>query len=64
MGLLSGLTKIALSPVVGVAQVIADVTSDDDDGLTRGAAIASLGTIPMAKGTIKGVVNGVTDILK
>lgn len=61
MNILKGITKAALSPLNGVAEVVRDVsgnTSDEEQALS----ILTLGASSLVKGTAKGFLGGIADI--
>lgn len=59
MGLFSGLAKVILSPINGVAQIARDLQDDDDAGL----AIGTLGISSFIKGTARGIEQGADEIM-
>lgn len=61
MAILKGLTKIVLSPINGVAEVIKDVKGDNGES-QQGLSILTIGVSSVVKGTGKAIVNGVDDI--
>lgn len=61
MGFLKGITKIACSPIKGVAEIYDDLAGENDDE-AQGLSILTCGISSIAKGTIKGVKSGVDEI--
>jgi hypothetical protein len=63
MGLFSGLTKIALSPLNGVAEIARDL-SGKNDSAEAGLAILTLGASSVVKGVAKAAVEGADEIFQ
>lgn len=61
MNILKGLTKIALSPIRGVTEIIDDISGENSES-EQGISIITLGISSVVKGTAKGIKDGVEDI--
>lgn len=61
MKIIRGLTKIALSPLNGVKEVITDSVGDNGEE-KQGLSVLSVGTLPMLRGTVKGIIDGFDDL--
>ena len=59
--IISGLAKIALSPIRGVAQLASTIAGNESEN-DESAAILSMGIAPIIKGTFKGITDGANDI--
>ena len=59
--ILSGVTKVAISPLRGVSEAIDDISGSNSDE-EQVIAISSLGLSSLVKGTAKGVKSGCDDI--
>lgn len=59
--IISGIAKIALSPIRGVAQLASTIAGNESEN-DESAAILSIGIAPILKGTLKGIVEGTNDI--
>jgi hypothetical protein len=62
MKLLTGLLKIGLSPLKGIAEVVDDLSGNNSDA-EQGLSVLTLGTSSVIKGTVKSIKRGVDDIL-
>lgn len=61
MGILRGLTKVALSPLRGIKEIGEDL-SGNNDSPAGGLSAATFGASSIVKGTFKGIVEGVDEI--
>ena len=61
MGILKGVTKIALSPIRGIAEIAMDLNGNNGED-KQGLSILTIGVSSVVKGTAKGIVDGVSDI--
>jgi hypothetical protein len=61
--IIKGITKIALSPLSGVKEVIDDISGDNSE-TEQGLSILTTGISSVAKGTAKGIIDGVEDIFE
>ena len=59
--IISGITKVALSPIRGVSELIDDAQQNNSEAET-GLAIMTLGISSLVKGTAKGIKDGADDI--
>lgn len=59
--IISGITKVALSPIRGVSELIDDIQQNNSEGETA-IAIATLGISSLVKGTAKGIRDGAEEI--
>lgn len=61
MKIIQGITKIALSPLLGVKEVVDDLSKKNGEE-QQGLSILTAGTSSVAKGTLKGIIDGIDDI--
>lgn len=61
MSLFGGLSKIALSPLKGVSEIIDDVSGKNSEG-EQALGIGTIGTSSALKGTAKGLKQGIDEI--
>ena len=62
MGLLSGITKVVLSPVNGVAEIVRDLDGENSEE-AQGISILTCGISSVIKGTAKAIRDGADDII-
>jgi hypothetical protein len=61
MNLISGMLKVALSPIKAVTEVIDDVSGENSEA-EQGLSILTLGASSIVKGVAKGIKDGAEDI--
>ncbi len=61
MGLFKALTKIAFAPVRAVAEVVKDVSGDNDEA-AQGLSILTLGASSVVKGVAKSVEEAAEEV--
>lgn len=61
MNILKGLVEVVMSPLMGVKEVIDDVSNENSDE-EQGLSILTCGLSSVVKGTAKGIKKGVDDI--
>jgi len=63
MSIFKGIAKVALSPLKGVAEVGKDLSGENGES-DKGLSILTVGISSLAKGTAKGIEEGVDDIFE
>lgn len=59
--IIKGITKVALSPLAGMKEIIDDVAGNNSES-EQGLSILTVGISSVVKGTAKGIKSGVEDI--
>jgi hypothetical protein len=61
MNISKGITKIMLSPVKGVSEVVDDFNEENSEG-EKFLSLSTLGVSSLIKGTLKGIKEGAEEI--
>jgi hypothetical protein len=61
--IIKGLTKVVLSPLNGVKEVIDDISGENEE-VSQGMSILTIGASSVVKGVAKGIKSGVEDIFE